>query len=244
MILSNCIIYKFVGTFFFVRLQDMNYLFNLKANDVPIIATAIHDGHQLRKEAFQLISLNNEERLREEDPFTREWTGVVDNSLIVKTSRFEVDLNRERNKAVYLISEDAWGLEVWKSKPSEEFVQRSLRKYDMFYKDIDDVLSDFQRKFGKFVVFDLHSYNHRRNGPNAPPDDPKKNPEVNVGTGTMLERSRWKCVINNFIENLSSFNYFGKKLDVRENIKFRGGYFPKFVHGRFPDASIVFCLSN
>ena len=40
------------------------------------------------------------------------------------------------------------------------------------------------------VVFDLHTYNHRRNGPDGPPADPAGNPQVNIGTGTM-NRDRW-----------------------------------------------------
>ncbi len=220
----------------------MDYLLNLKNNDVPVIATAIHDGHQLSEEALKLMALSSEDRLREEDPFTGAWTGVVENSLIVKTSRFEVDLNRARDKAVYLTPDDAWGLNVWESKPGEKFVRSSLQTYDLFYKNIHDVLSEFESKFGKFVVFDVHSYNHRRNGPDAQPAAGKDNPEVNIGTGTMLDRSRWKGVINNFIDDLSSFNYFGRKLDVRENIKFRGGHFPEFVHEKFPDAACVLSI--
>jgi len=44
--------------------------------------------------------------------------------------------------------------------------------------------SDLERRFSRFVVFDLHTYNHRL-GPQALPADPRYNPEVNLGTGTL-----------------------------------------------------------
>ena len=36
----------------------------------PIIATAIHDGHELRSDVVALIALPDSQRLHEEDPFT------------------------------------------------------------------------------------------------------------------------------------------------------------------------------
>ena len=38
----------------------------------------------------------------------------------------------------------------------------------------------------------------------------------------MLDRSRWAGIIDHFIRDLSSFNYCGRNLDVRENVKFYG----------------------
>ena len=42
--------------------------------DSPVIATAIHDGHHLRTDVAAVIRLDDSARLREEDPFTGEWT--------------------------------------------------------------------------------------------------------------------------------------------------------------------------
>ena len=73
------------------------------------------------------------------------------------------------------------GLQLWKRKPGLDFIQRSLTKYDNFYKEMDIIFSDFKRCFGKFVVLDLHAYNHRRAGPESNPADPDTNPEVMSG---------------------------------------------------------------
>jgi hypothetical protein len=86
---------------------------------------------------------------------------------------------------------------------------------------------------GKFVVYDLHTYNHRRSGPDGPAADPTENPQVNIGTGTM-DRERWAGVIDALIQQLRDFDFPGGKLDVRENVKFRGGHWPRWIHEQFP----------
>ena len=130
----------------------------------PIIATAVHNGHDLRPEVAALVALSDSDRLREEDPFTAIWTTVVDTRLVPSRSRFEVDLNRSRDKAVYLRPEDAWGLRVWRRELSNELLAESLKQYDYFYTEMRRVLTQTQERYGRFVVLDFHSYNHRRGG--------------------------------------------------------------------------------
>ena len=202
----------------------------------PLVATAIHHGHLLRKEVAGIMALNEDDRLREEDPFTGEWTSIGNTQIIAQRSRFEVDLNRPREKAVYQKPEDAWGLKVWKNEPSKELVSRSLEEYDAFYKDAYRIFSTLEKQFGHFVVFDLHSYNHKRNGPNGIPANADENPEVNIGTGT-INRSKWGSLVDGLITDLHDFNYNGRHLDVRENIKFKGGQFSRWIHQTFPDSA-------
>ncbi len=204
-------------------------------------ATAIHDGHELRDEVAKIMGLSELERLREEDPFTSYWTSIVETQIIVEQSRFEVDLNRPHDKSIYIEPEDAWGLEVWKSKPSPELIIRSLEEYDAFYKAVYQMLCDMQQRFKRFVVFDLHSYNHYRNGINGPAADTTLNPEVNIGTGTM-QRERWAPIIDRLISDLRAFDFLGRQLDVRENIKFKGGYFPRWIHETFPVSACVISI--
>jgi N-formylglutamate amidohydrolase len=148
-------------------------------------------------------------------------------------SRFEVDLNRPREKAVYRSPQDAWGLTVWKRKLPESVIAASLAEYDAFYAALRGVLEEIERDCGRFVVYDLHSYNHRRNGPDASAADSAANPQVNVGTGTM-DRMRWAPIVDRFIADLRSYDFADHRLDVRENVKFRGGYFSRWVHETFP----------
>jgi N-formylglutamate amidohydrolase len=184
------------------------------------------------------MALSRTERLREEDPFTGIWTTVAPTRLIGLHSRFEVDFNRPRDKAVYLTPDDAWGLRVWKEAPSAECVERSLAIHDAFYDEVRSLLDQTVRRYQRVVVLDLHTYNHLREGPNGTTADPVENPEVNIGTGTM-DRNRWASIVDRFIVNLRNFDFRGRNLDVRENVKFRGGFFPTWIHEHYPESVCV-----
>lgn len=203
--------------------------------DSPLVAAAIHNGHAVRPEALGLMAVCEADRLREEDPFTGEWTTIAPTRIVGLRSRFELDLNRPRPKAVYLRPEDAWGLNLWKGPPPQALIDGSLAAYDAFYARVGEVLDGLTRRFARVVVFDLHSYNHRREGPDGPAADPEQNPEVIVGTGSM-DRRRWGPVVDAFMEAIGSFDYFGRRLDVRENVKFEGGHFAEWIHGRYPES--------
>lgn len=201
--------------------------------DSPIVASAIHCGHELRGELVPSLALSDAARLREEDPYTERWTDVGDTRIIVRRSRFEVDLNRPRSKAVYVKPEDAWGLEIWKHPPTLEMIEHSLAEYDAFYAEMHRVFSNLERRFGHFFVYDLHAYNYRREGPEEPAADPAANPEVNISTSTLV-RSRWASVVDRLEADLRAFDYQGRHLDVRENVKFRDGYFIQWIQENFP----------
>jgi hypothetical protein len=188
-----------------------------------------------------LLKLDDRERLYEEDPFTGRWTDVAPTRVIGLRSRFEVDLNRPRHSAVYLRPDDCWGLDVWQSPPSPEVVARSLAEYDDFYSHLHFLLAGLVTTHGCVVVFDLHTYNHCRAGAGSPPDDSDTNPEINLGTGS-LERAVWAPVVERFLTELRTFDYLGRQLDVRENVKFFGGELPKWVHRTFPQTVCVLAI--
>jgi N-formylglutamate amidohydrolase len=112
-------------------------------------------------------------------------------------------------------------------------VARSLAIYDAFYSTLEGLLVRAEQTFGRFVVYDLHSYNHRRDGAGAPEADQEDNPDINVGTGSM-DRPRWAPVVDRFVAALHGVRLMGRSLDVRENVRFRGGHLPAWIHQRFP----------
>lgn len=216
-------------------------IWRLHLGSGPLVATAVHDGHEVRKEVAEHLALGESARLREEDPFTGIWTAVAPTRVVATRSRFEVDLNRPRDKAVYRVPEDAWGLEVWKGDPPHELFERSLAEYDAFYEGMHKMFDELSSEHGRFFVYDLHSYNHLRDGPDGPAADPAGNPQVNIGTGT-LDRERWAPVVDALIETLRSFDFPGGKLDVRENVKFRGGNWPRWVNETFPETGAAIAV--
>ena len=98
--------------------------------------------------------------------------------------------------------DQAWGLEVWKAPLDPEAIEISLDIYDWFYQEIGQRL-DALAALTPFVVLDIHSYNHRRDGADQPPADPAANPDVNIGTGS-LDRRRGLRSIDRFTEDLTN----------------------------------------
>ena len=206
----------------------------------PVIPTAVHAGHDLRPETAHLAAADHAARRREEDPFTDRVAAACGTPVIVHRSRFEVDVNRARARAVYRKPEDAWGIEVWSEPLPDAIVERSLAIYDAFYAALAERL-DALARHGPFVVLDLHSYNHRRDGPQAPTSPSSENPEVNVGTGT-LDRSRWGGLVDRFIADLSARQVAGHRLDVRENVRFTGGELSHWIHRRYPGVGCALAI--
>ena len=216
-------------------------LWQAQYGEGPLVACAIHDGHDVRPEVAALFRLDEMQRRYEEDPFTGEWTSIAPTRIVGRRSRFEVDLNRPREKAVYLRPEDAWGWDVWRAQLPEEVIARSLAAYDEFYAHWKQLLERLVARHERVVVFDLHSYNHRRQGPDTPPADPDGNPQINLGTRS-LDRGRWSRVVERFLAELGSYDYLGRRLDARENVKFFGGQLAQWTHANFPESVCVLAV--
>ena len=205
-----------------------------------LVATAIHNGHDLRAEIAEAMILDEDVRLREEDPYTDVIGAAAPARVIVHRSRFEVDLNRPRDTAVYRTPDDCWGLEVWRDDPlPDDLVAGSLEVYDEFYADLGARLDEVAAR-GPFVVYDVHSYNHRRDGADSGEADVEENPEVNLGTGTVDERFR--PVVEAFSTSLSAQEVGGHTLDVRENVKFEGRALAWWVHERYAGTGVCLAL--
>jgi len=209
----------------------------------PVLATAIHDGHGLRSEVAEAMKLPDLDRLREEDPFTGQAAAVVSTHIIAHRSRFEFDLNRGADGAVYETAEQCWGLDVWKSLPLDlALVDRSLAIHAAYYRMLGQLLDDIAADHPRFVLIDVHSYNHRRDGPDAPPTDQEKAPDINIGTFSM-PRDQWAFLMDPLMEAMRDFDFNGRKLDVRENVAFQGkGEQTRFVHDLYPGRGCAIAL--
>jgi N-formylglutamate deformylase len=206
----------------------------------PLLVTAIHEGHEVRPEILKYFAIDEFDRLREEDPYTGFLSNISESRIIVHTSRFEIDLNRPRENAVYRTPDQSWGLKVWKDDVSVSVWEYSLGEYDYFYGFLERTIRKFIDYWGYVIVYDIHSYNFRRNGPGTE-DSPEMNPEVNVGTGTM-DRQLWAPVVDHFLSTLKNTSCRGKHLDVRENIKFRGGHLSNWIHKNYRNRGCVLSI--
>ena len=186
---------------------------HVRSGKLPVIALAIHCGHELRPEVAALSALCEAERAREEDPHTERLCPADATRIIVRSSRFEVDLNREREKAVYRKPEDAWGLDLWNAPLPSSVVRNSLSIYDGFYTELDRLIQKQIHLHDRVLLLDMHSYNYRRKGPHAPAQPRQENPEINLGTAPLA--GGWPAVTRRFIDELSSLDFLGGPLDVR-----------------------------
>jgi hypothetical protein len=208
----------------------------------PVLATAIHDGHDLRPDVAAAMSLPEPDRLREEDPFTGQAVTGVPTHLIVHRSRFEFDLNRPAETAVYTTPDQSWGLQVWRSEPDEALVAKSLAIHAAYYRMLGDLLDGIVEEEGRFVLIDAHSYNHRRGGPDAQATPQADAPDINIGTFSM-PRSDWAFLLDPLIDEMRRFDFNGRNLDVRENVAFQGrGEQTRFVHDRYPGQGCAIAL--
>ncbi len=207
----------------------------------PIVATSVHAGHGLRPEIADAMVLDEATRLREEDPFTDRIADVVPDRALTSRSRFEADLNRPRREAVYRRPEDCWGLDVWDGgELSDELFDGSLETYDAFYDALAPRLDALAER-GPFVLLDVHSYNHRRDGADGAPAPAEDNPEINVGTAS-IDRERFGPLVERFMADLHDAAPGSGAPDARENVAFEGRALAWFVHDRYPGVGCVLAL--
>jgi len=203
--------------------------FRVNKKNGNIFVVSLHSGHDLRDEVVKAIKLREDERMREEDPYTDKLAGAIRGTqIVVNTSRFEVDLNRPKENCVYSTPDGAWGLNVWNGNLTGEIIEGSAKKHDEFYKYLKKLFSDIK---GDFIVWDIHSYNLLRRDIRGSDEE---NPEINLGT--VNNDIKWRDVEDLFVEKMRIKGY-----DVRKNVKFGGGYLSKWIRQNYRDRAC--CLA-
>ena len=48
----------------------------------------------------------------------------------------------------------------------------------------------------------------------------------------------WRDILDTFTQDLLNYNYMGRQLDVREDVRWQGGPISEFVHDNFPRTGI------
>lgn len=201
----------------------------------PVVATAIHDGHRMRPSLLSELAIDESARRRDEDPLTGLLTSAGDVRLRARNSRFQVDLNRPRDKALSTDPDDTWGIRFWNGPLPEDELALSRAEHDRFYSMFTALIEALLARWGCVLLLDIHSYNHRRDGAEAEAADPAGNPDIELGV-TTLDAARWGETARRFADALRHKPVAGRLPDVRNNVRYpTGGHFPEWVYATWGD---------
>ncbi len=207
-----------------------DYSFTIKIDSyVPYACGAVHDGHQFRKELWDNCLHTEYDRWFEEDPCTKEFVKTHPIVIAGCDSRFEYDLNRAPESAIY---EDAWGKKLWKNPLPNDQKEHSLSKHGAFYEVVHALIKKLEDKFGVCVVYDMHSYNWRRWD--------REVPVINLGTAN-VDGLRFEKEIESWRYSLSQLQLPHDIVATSKiNDTFQGnGYFLKFITKNFKNTLVL-----
>jgi len=177
----------------------------------PALCAAIHNGGNIRPLLAESCLLSQSERYYEEDPHTGSFIEHQAITLIAHDSRYEYDLNRNHEECVYTT---AWGKEVWKEPLAAAEITASKEKHAQFFRIVSAVVEALVKDFGQCLVYDIHSYNHRRH-------ERKDTPVFNLGT-TSVKSEKWRPVIDGWLAAMKSMQVDGVDITAAENDVFLG----------------------
>lgn len=213
--------------------------YQIRSIESPVIATAIHDGHFIDEKLRPFLLLDDSQRFREEDPYTGYMADIPASQVIVDSSRFQCDFNRSPEQAIYKKPEDAWGLQVWKYPLPDYLQQEILDYYHAFYKKMKALLETGIERFGRVLLMDIHSYNHRRESPYRFAEA-ASHPEINLGTA--YNDKKWRPVCEKMLHYLAHSRINGSHPDVRENVIFKGGWLARWAIQNYGDRLCAFSI--
>ncbi len=207
-----------------------DYSFKLKIDEYgPYMCGAVHDGHQFRSSLWDNCIHTEYERWYEEDPCTHEMVKAHPIVITGCDSRFEYDLNRPPDTAIF---DTAWGKDLWRNPLSVDEKNLSLSKHNAFYEVVHALVQQLEKIHGKLIVFDMHSYNWRRWD--------REVPTWNLGTEN-IDNGRYANIVDSWSGKLGQMKLPGdipQSSDI--NDVFQGnGHFLKYITNQFDNTLVL-----
>ena len=189
----------------------------------PQVVTAIHDGNRVAPQYREKMRLGESQRRFEEDPYTGDIAVHFPISVRVHDSRYSYDLNRSPESCIY---EQAWGEQVWRVPLSQAEQDQLRSSHAAYYRVLQALLDTLQKRFKRFMLYDLHSYNYSRIGGSPP--------LFNIGTH-FIDRSEFEPVIAHLLAGLRQIRL--PDLETRavcDEVFLGQGYQAAFVSANYP----------
>lgn len=207
-----------------------DYSFTIKIADyVPFICAAVHDGHQFRKSLWKNCIHTEYERWYEEDPCTKQM--VQSNPIVLAgcDSRFEYDLNRPPETAIF---DTAWGKQLWKVPLHQNEKQVSLKKHSNFYRIAHALVKKIEELHGRAIVYDMHSYNWKRWN--------RAVPTWNLGTSN-IDNERFGAIVHAWSKKLGSIElpYDLPQISLINDTFQGNGHFLKYITENFKNTLVL-----
>ncbi len=202
----------------------------------PLIGLAVHAGHRVREELQSKMGIDEDDRRYDEDTCSDSFLADFPIQLIGLDSRYEYDVDRKRDQAVYLKPFQCWGKKIWQTPPTKGELEISYQKYDEAHELIEFFVERSMAHHKKALVLDLHTYSYKR-----PMFGNKSStlPVFNVGT-TSLDRKKHAKTIDGFLQELRKIRLKGVDISVAENDVFKGdGAVVQSIVSKFPEAGVL-----
>ena len=194
----------------------------------PLIATAIHTGHHICSSLADRLLVTEAERRFEEDPYTGDLIDALPITLKVHDSRYYYDLNRNPEDCIY---EQAWGKKVWKQPLDAGEIEKIRSLHGSYYHILQSLVGALERKFGRCILYDLHSYNYSRLAGSTP--------LFNIGTHYM-DRALFAPILDHLLEQLEQLCIPGYESSAAFDQVFKGkGYQAAYISENHPHSLCV-----
>ena len=196
--------------------------------DGPLVACAIHDGHEVRAGRRRVPAARRLRAALRRGPVHRrvdvDRTDADRRTAVAVRARFQP---AARQGGVHRARRRVGARSVEMSASERVPGCKSLAAYDDFYAHLRlSCLERLVARHGRVVVFDLHSYNHIRGGRGGEPADRRPEPGDQPGHGLDAARRSGRRSSTAGSPKCDRYDYLGRRLDVRENVKFFGGNLP------------------
>lgn len=220
----------------FEALSPMGTFFMRVKEYKPLVGLAVHAGHRIRAELVSNMGVEEDDRRYDEDTHSDYFIENFPMQLIGLDSRYEYDIDRKRDQAIYLKPFQCWGKRAWISPPTKTELEISYEKYDEAHDLMEFFMEQTMAYFHKTLVLDLHTYSFKRQMYGS---KSSSLPLFNIGT-TKLDRKKHAKTVDAWLAELAKIQVPDMETTVAENDLFKGdGAVAINLIEKFPEAAII-----